>query len=79
MQCTIKIPDTVLLDKHGSPKEWIFNSGKLPSHPILKKRKENLTPLAIIKNLCGKYVHPNLITSYTNIYDLKEGMKTLLM
>lgn len=39
LQCTLRIPETILLDKYGAPKEWIFNSGKLPHHPILKKRK----------------------------------------
>lgn len=39
MQCTIKIPETILIDKYGAPKDWIFNSGKIPKHPILKKKK----------------------------------------
>jgi hypothetical protein len=34
----MRIPETVLLDK-GFVRDWVFNSHKIPNHPILKKRK----------------------------------------
>jgi hypothetical protein len=54
--CSVRIGEFVLLDKYGVPKEWLFNSSKLPKHPILKKKRENLYPLSIVKSFAGKIV-----------------------
>jgi hypothetical protein len=79
LQCTIRIPDTVLLDKYGAPRDWIFNSGKLPHHPILKKRRENLLPLNITKNICSKFVPFAILAQIKSIAELKDVVKSNLM
>jgi hypothetical protein len=77
-QCALRIPETILLDKYGSPKEWIFNSGKVPGHPILKKRKENLIPLLILKVLCSKHLNVSSLALFRNIHELKEYVKSTI-
>lgn len=67
-----------MLDKYGDPKEWIFNSGKLPHHPILKKRKQNLIPLLILKSLCGKHVNPTNLINLRNVSELREYVISVL-
>ena len=74
-QCCIRIPETVLLDKNGSPRDWIFNSGKLPTHPILKKKKENNSPLIILKQLCSKFVPPVVLAPLKTISEVAETVK----
>ncbi len=71
LQCCVRIPETILLDKNGAPRDWIFNSNKLPSHPILKKRKENLLPFAIIRNFCSKHVPLTQLSGLKTIHELK--------
>ena len=78
MQCNLLIPETIMLDKNGAPKEWIFNSGKLPHHPILKKKRENLIPLLIIKSICAKHVNATSLQSLKNIHELKEYVRANL-
>ncbi len=71
VQSAIRIPSTVMLDRNGAPKEWIFNSNKQPHHPILKKRRENLLPLTIIKNICSKHISHTSLANFKNISELK--------
>jgi hypothetical protein len=71
LQSCVRIPETILLDKNGAPRDWIFNSNKLPSHPILKKRKENLLPFTIIRNFCSKHVPATLLSGIKTIHELK--------
>lgn len=78
LTCCVKIPETILLDKNGAPRDWIFNSNKLPSHPILKKRKENLLPFAIIRNFCSKLVPMTQLSGIKTIPELKETVRTIL-
>lgn len=78
LQCKVRIPETILLDKNGAPRDWIFNSNKLPHHPILKKRKENLLPFIIIRSLCAKYVPLNQIIAIKTIHELKDAVRLIL-
>lgn len=78
LACTLRIPETVMLDKYGAPKDWIFNSGKLPLRPILKKRKENLLPFLIIKSICAKHVNYSDIAPLKTLFEVKEYVRTAL-
>jgi len=77
LKCTLKIPETVMLDRNGAPKEWIFNSSRL-GNVILKKRKENLLPLSIAKSICLKYLPSNLLTPIKTISELRDIAKAAL-
>jgi len=79
LQCSVLIPETVLLDKNGAPREWLFNSHKLPSHPILKKRKENLLPFTIIRSFCAKHVPMPQLSGIKTIHELKEYVRGVLI
>lgn len=78
LQCNLHIPETIMIDKYGSPKDWIFNSNKLPHHPILKKRKQNLIPLLILKSLLGKHINATSLSTLKNIHELKEYVISVL-
>lgn len=60
-ECCVRIPETVLLEK-GFIKDWVFNSHKIANHPILKKKRQNMSPLAVVKTFAhilgyGKNIH----------------------
>ena len=77
-QCCVRIPETILLDKNGAPRDWVFNSGKLPAHPILKKRKENNTPLIVLKQLCSKHVPPAVLSPLKTIGEVVDVVKRIM-
>lgn len=62
----MRIPETVLLEK-GFIKDWVFNSHKISNHPILKKRKENLSTFAVVRAFCIKNGYGQVIAGCTNI------------
>lgn len=77
------IPDTILLEK-GMIKEWLFNSGKQEGK-ILKKKKENSTPLNVVKTFClncgYNFNHvkslPELKTEFNQLKKEKERKEPL--
>lgn len=78
LQCTVRVPETILVDRFGAPKEWIFNSSKLAHHPVLKKRRENLLPLLIVKSICSKHVKQSSISQFKTIPELREYVSATL-
>lgn len=65
-ECSIRIPETIMLEK-GFIRDWVFNSHKIPNHPILKKKKENITPLAVVRTFCIKFGYGPVIQGASNI------------
>ena len=67
--CRVRIPDTITIDK-GFIREWLFNSTKDHSHPILKKHHENLSTMNVIKHFCAKLGYGKLAEPCKTIYEL---------
>ena len=65
-ECTIRIPETIMLEK-GFIKDWVFNSHKVPNHPILKKKRENASPLTVVKAFCTKMGYGSVIQGASTI------------
>lgn len=64
----------MLLEK-GYIKDWVFNSHKIATHPILKKKKENLIPYAVVKSFCYKFGYGAQIQGCSNIKEIKEAVQ----
>lgn len=76
-ECNSRIPETILLEK-GFIKEWVFNSKKEHNHPILKKKRENTSPLAVVKAFCTKMGYGPIIKTASNIREIRDIVKKAL-
>ena len=56
----------------------MFNSGKLPAHPILKKRRENNTPMIVLKQLCSKHVPAAVLSPLKTITEVVDVVKRIM-
>ena len=61
--------------ENGFIQDWIFNSHKIPTHPLLKKKKENMSMLAVAKTFCSKFGYNNITHNSSSIPDLHTAFK----
>jgi hypothetical protein len=58
-------------------RDWVFNSSKVMGHPILKKKKENMVAIAVIKMLCGKNGYGKEVQECSRIRDIREVIEQI--